>query len=103
MVPSLRASATIRSDMSSQPADETLSFLLTFVREAQEIGDDDPDFGPDVDVFDYGYLDSFGIVNLIEAVRARTGVDLGDLDFYGADVRTLRKLGAHIDTARGAV
>ena len=88
--------------MPAQPFDETLPFLLSFVREAQEIKDDDPDFGPDVDVFDYGYLDSFGIVNLIEAVRARSSVDLGDLDFYGADVRTLRKLAAHIDATRDA-
>jgi acyl carrier protein len=87
--------------MPSQSADETLSFLISFVREAQEIGNDDPDFGPDVDVFDYGYLDSFGIVNLIEAVRVHSGVDLGDLDFYGADVRTLRKLATHIDAMRG--
>ncbi len=82
--------------MNSQTPEEILRFLLSFVVESQGIQESDPDFGPDVDVFDYGYLDSFGIVNLIEAVHQHSAVDLSDLDFYGTDVRTLRKLAAHI-------
>jgi len=49
----------------------------------------DDDLGGDVDLFDYGHLDSFGIVGLIEHVDSRYGVDLSTVDFYEGRLRTI--------------
>lgn len=54
-------------------------------------------FNADVDLFDYGYVDSFGIVGLIEEVSSKFGVDLSDIDFYAPDHRTIRGIASVVD------
>lgn len=84
--------------MDSQDA---LEFLMQMIREDQKIPGDDPDFSADVDLFDYGYIDSFGIVNLIASVKQSYGVDMSMVDFYEPDYRTVRGIARFVDGRKG--
>jgi hypothetical protein len=79
----------------------TLEALLAFIRDEGNVPPDDADFGPDVDLFDFGYLDSFGLVRLTEWTRERFGFDMGNADFY-AGVRTAAQIADYIDRERPA-
>ena len=85
--------------MDSQDA---LEFLMQMIREDQKIPGDDPDFSPDVDLFVYGYIDSFGIVNLIASVKQGYGVDMSMVDFYEPDYRTVRGIAQFVDGQKRA-
>ena len=43
---------------------EIASRLRTFIRQRFGIPDSDPQFSDDVDLFNYGYIDSFGALDL---------------------------------------
>ena len=70
--------------------------LTDFVRRRAEVRADDVDFSATVDLFDYGYLDSFGTVEMIALVQSRFGVDLGDVDFYGGGLRSIAAIARHV-------
>lgn len=57
--------------------------LFRFIREQFEIGDD-PDYTADVNLFDYGYLDSLGATELIVHIEEEFSVEItpGDLMKY---------------------
>lgn len=84
------------------PADRAVLIdrLTAFIRDIASVAADDRDFGPAVDLFDYGYLDSFGTVQLIEMVQREFGPDLTQTDFYGENIRSIRAIAEHI-AARG--
>jgi len=63
--------------------------LLAFVVSLDESVSKDQYFGPNVDLFDYGYLDSFGIVGLIAFVDQNYGLNLSNVDFYDTPNRTI--------------
>ena len=81
--------------------DDTLRILMAFLAEEAKVPPGDPDFTPEVDLFDFGYVDSFGLVRLIEWVKERFGVDLGNADFY-ADLRAAARIARFIDERRPA-
>jgi len=70
--------------------------LETFIRSLDDSIANDDQLGRDVDLFDYGYLDSFGIVALIEHADARYGIDLSTADFYEGPLRTIDGIAALI-------
>ena len=70
--------------------------LLAVIRADQSIPADDLDFTPSVDLFDYGYLDSFGVVSLIAQVSEHFGVDMSRLDFYTAEYRNVAGIASYI-------
>ncbi len=70
--------------------------LTAAIRTDQSIPADDRDFTPAVDLFDYGYLDSFGVVSLIAQVSRQFGVDMSRLDFYEAEYRNIAGIAAYI-------
>jgi D-alanine--poly(phosphoribitol) ligase subunit 2 len=51
----------------------------------------DKNFSFDVDLFDYGYLDSFGVVELLLEIKQVFGLDLSHEDFY-QDLRSVRSI-----------
>ena len=55
----------------------------------------DENFSLDVDLFDYGYLDSFGVVELLLEIKNVFEVDLSNEDFY-QDLRNIRKISQSI-------
>ena len=56
----------------------------------------DTNFSPDIDLFDYGYLDSFGIVELLLEIDRSFGVDLSHEDFY-QDLRSVKSISHDIN------
>ena len=80
--------------------DEILSELMTFVRENMSVDPTDTYFTPDVDLFDYGYLDSFGIVSFTLMVKEKWGLNMDSVDFYADGFRTMEGLAAYIEEHR---
>jgi len=72
--------------------------LEGYIRGIAEVQDDDVDFSATVDLFDYGYLDSFGIVDLIAMVQEKYGVDMTNTDFYGDDIRSIEAIAGCIQS-----
>ncbi len=68
---------------------EAATIIRDFIRQQANVKADDDLFSDDVDLLDYGYLDSFGIVSLIELIESRFGVDLSNVDFYEKENRTI--------------
>lgn len=77
-----------------------VSALLDAIRADQSIPEDDQDLTASVDLFDYGYLDSFGVVSLIARVSETFGVDMSRLDFYEAEYRNVDGIAAYIGANR---
>ena len=71
--------------------------IRDFVRAQGQVAAGDTHFSDDVDLFDYGYLDSFGIVGLIESVAETYKVDLSGIDFYEPGKRTIRGIAQLVD------
>jgi acyl carrier protein len=75
----------------------TIEFIREFLRSTGSVKAGDDLFSDTVDLLDYGYLDSFGIVGLMETVQSRFGIDLSDVDFYAPEHRTIAGISALID------
>jgi acyl carrier protein len=69
-----------------------LQQLDQFVRTKFEIAPDDPDFGSDVHLFDYGYVDSFGAQAIIEFVEATFQIKITDDDLIKYPLNTLNEI-----------
>lgn len=78
-------------------APETARIIEAFIREISRVAEGDVDFSQQVDLFDYGYLDSFGIVELISRVQEKFGIDMTNVDFYGGKMRSIAALADYVD------
>lgn len=67
----------------------TADTIRDFIRKEARVNAADTLFTDVVDLLDYGYIDSFGIVGLIELISSRYKVDLSDIDFYDKEHRTI--------------
>jgi acyl carrier protein len=75
----------------------SLGSIREFVRQQSGVAPSDEHFTDTVDLLDYGYLDSFGIVGLIEMVSQKFAVDLQNFDFYEPGHRTIAGIAAATD------
>jgi len=57
---------------------------------------DDPDFNDDVHLFDYGYVDSFGAVELVSFVQEAFGVKVGQADMIAYPMNTINEIAAFV-------
>ncbi len=69
-----------------------LEQLDGFVRANFDVSADDPDFGPDVHLFDYGYLDSFGAQKLITHIESTYKIKISDNDLVKFPLNTLNEI-----------
>lgn len=76
---------------------DTLTAVRDFIKDQANVAATDDLFSDTVDLFDYGYLDSFGIVGLIETIDQRFAIDLSNIDFYEDGHRTIAGIAALID------
>ena len=72
--------------------DDVTSQLGTFVRETFKVSATDADFTDDVNMFDYGYVDSFGAVEIITFVEQRFHVVISDQDLVIHPLNTVREI-----------
>lgn len=80
------------TDQISQIAAE----LRVFIREKFKIPADDPDFNDDVNLFDYGYVDSFGAVELNTFVEASFSTKITDSDLVAFPLNTIREIATFV-------
>lgn len=74
--------------------------LDTFIRTQYKIAADDPDFGPDVHLFDYGYVDSFGAVELTSFVETTFGIEISNSDLVVHPLNTIREIADFVTRRR---
>ena len=75
--------------------------LNTFIRAKYEIGDNDPDFDMDVHLFDYGYIDSFGAVELTLFVEDEFDIKVTNTDLVIHPLNTIHEIADFIVKRRG--
>ena len=75
---------------------EITSELRAFVRGRFAIPEDDPDFNDEIDLFNYGYIDSFGAVDLISFIANRFSVQLTDSDWAASPMNTIREISSFV-------
>tara|TARA_B100001057_G_C22867153_1_gene957054 strand:+ start:4357 stop:4617 length:261 start_codon:yes stop_codon:yes gene_type:complete len=73
------------------PIDNICKELSASLIKIEKIAEDDKDFSWEVDLFDYGYLDSFGVVELLAEISSIYKLDLTNEDFY-KELRTVKAI-----------
>jgi acyl carrier protein len=82
----------METDQISQIATE----LRAFIRQKFKIPDNDPDFSDDVHLFDYGYIDSFGAVELTTFVDSAFSTKITDSDLVAFPLNTIREIATFV-------
>ena len=80
------------TDQTAQIANQ----LRTFIRQKYKIPDNDPDFNDDVHLFDYGYVDSFGAVELNTFVETTFSTKITESDLIAYPLNTIREIATFV-------
>jgi D-alanine--poly(phosphoribitol) ligase subunit 2 len=72
--------------------DDIKTKLRDYIRERYEVPEGDEDFTDDVHLFDYGYVDSFGAVDLIRFVESAFSVTVGQSDLVAYPLNTVNEI-----------
>ena len=73
------------------------SDLRSFIKKQFKVPETDPDFTDDVHLFDYGYVDSFGAVELTTFVDSQFGVKITDRDLVAYPLNTIREISSFVE------
>ena len=76
--------------------DEITSELRKFIRLQFAIPENDPDFSDDIDLFNYGYIDSFGAVELTGFIERQFGTTFADSDWTKFPLNSIREISAFV-------
>lgn len=71
--------------------------IFEFVREHFDIGDD-PDYTPDVHLFDEGFVDSLGAVEIIAFVEEEFGIQITQKDITLYPMNTVEEIAAVVES-----
>ncbi len=71
---------------------EVMLELRNYIREQFKIPEKDPDFNDDVHLFNYGYVDSFGAVDLIAFVETTFSINISESDLVAYPLNTIREI-----------
>ena len=66
--------------------------LSRYLRDRFAIPDDDPDFGIDVSLFDFGYIDSMGAMAVVAFLEERFHISISDEDWVRHSLKTVREI-----------
>ncbi len=80
---------------------ELLQQLEQHIRERYEIEEDDDDFGLDVHLFDYGFIDSIGATALIAHIEKTYGIQVTNQDLMLYPLNTVREIAEFISKKLG--
>lgn len=70
--------------------------LTDHIRTRYEIDPDDEDFGVDVHLFDYGFIDSIGATALIAHIETTYGIQVTNQDLMLYPLNTINEIAAFI-------
>jgi methoxymalonate biosynthesis acyl carrier protein len=76
--------------------DETMMELRVFIREQFKVPKEDNDFNDDVHLFDYGYVDSFGAVDLTSFLERKFSIKVSDNDLIRYPFNTVREISSFV-------
>jgi acyl carrier protein len=76
--------------------DNVTSELRGFVRERFGIPENDSDFNDEVNLFNYGYIDSFGAVELTSFIESQFSVRLTESDWASFPLDTIREISSFV-------
>lgn len=66
--------------------------LRQFIRERYGVPENDQDFNDDVDLFNYGYIDSFGAVALISFIEKQFAIQFTNADWVAFPLSTINQI-----------
>jgi D-alanine--poly(phosphoribitol) ligase subunit 2 len=66
--------------------------LRGYIRDLSKISPTDPDFTDEVHLFDYGYVDSLGALDLFRFVHQNFGVDVRETDLVTYPLNSIDKI-----------
>jgi D-alanine--poly(phosphoribitol) ligase subunit 2 len=72
--------------------DEIKRNLREYIVQRFAVPSDDAEFTEDVHLFDYGYVDSFGAVELVEFVQDQFGVAVSQSDLMVYPMNTINEI-----------
>lgn len=72
--------------------DQVLIELRNFIRERFKVPESDKDFTDEVHLFDYGYVDSFGAVDLTAFIEQRFAVKISQSDLIAFPMNTMKEI-----------
>lgn len=71
--------------------DEIIEILSRFIDEQFDIGGD-PDFTPEVNLFDYGFVDSLGATEILLFVEERWNIEITQKDLTLYPMNSVREI-----------
>lgn len=71
--------------------DEIIKTLEDYIREQFDIGND-PDFTPDADLFEYGFLDSMGAMEVIAFIEEEYSIEITQKDIVLYPMNTISEI-----------
>jgi len=72
---------------------ETEQAVYDFIAEHFDIGDD-PDYTPDVDLFDLGFVDSLGATDILLFLEQEMNIEITQSDLVLYPMNTVREIAA---------
>ena len=76
------------------PSRDTAACLESFVRKQFHVADGDSEFSREAHLFEGGYVDSAGIVELLMFIESAFGVTLGDEQIFNDEFTTINGISA---------
>jgi len=70
---------------------DVMAQIEAFVKDHFEIGDD-PDFSPDVNLFDEGFVDSLGATEIVLYIEDTFGIKISQKDIILYPMNTIREI-----------
>jgi D-alanine--poly(phosphoribitol) ligase subunit 2 len=82
--------------MDNNQVSQIASRLRAFIRERFKVPENDPDFTDDTHLFDYGYVDSFGAVDLTTFVETAFSTKISESDLIAYPLNTIREIATFV-------
>jgi len=79
------------------PSNETAAKVEAFLRATFGIASDDVDFGWDTHLFNHGYVDSFGAVEIMTFLETECSVEVEPSDFLDHSMNTVNEIADFAD------
>ena len=76
---------------------EIAEHLESYIKKKHDVDDDDGDFDNNVNLFDYGYVDSFGAADLIAHIDSFFNVAITDTDLITKSMNTINEIASVIE------
>lgn len=81
---------------------ETEKALFDFISENFDIDSNDPDFTADVNLFDYGFVDSLGATEIVVFIEEHWQIEITQKDLTLYSMNTIAEIAEVVDSKTAA-